>query len=217
MTDFNASQIKAIETAGFKLDTAGKVRNSEGKLVKGETVEHIIAGSIVANVNFDDLRKAKARKAAGGGTDLLTSLRAISPAIEKIQVGQTARIPMPKEKVDGKDPKRSFVMGVVTKLNNLTQAGREWAGRKFDTMSDPDGDFLFVARLPDGEAVARKPGGGRKSKVALAAALEKTAEALGEKPEETKEALVAEAGSEAKVEEEAQAPVEQEEAMVVNH
>jgi hypothetical protein len=173
----------AIEAAGFKLDAQGKIRTTAGHPVKKEVAEQIAAGAIISNFNLDDLRKKKQRAQANGGSaDLVAALGAISPAIALLNVGQTAKIPIPSSNKDGKDPKRAFVMGIVTKLNNLTALGREWAGRQFDSLSDPEGEYFYVTRLTDGEAKERKRGNGKKSsdsKASLTEALAKSKEHLG--------------------------------------
>ena len=146
---------EAIEQAGFTVDQAGKVRVG-GKLVKAEVAEAAARGGIIANFDPNELRRKKVNKAAQGGKSLVEALNAISPDIALLNVGMTAKVAIPKTAEGGKNPLRSFMMGVVTKLNNVTQAGREWAGRKFDTLSDEDGEFAYITRLPDGEPHVRK-------------------------------------------------------------
>lgn len=181
MTELNAD---AIVAAGFKVDAAGHVRNAQGQRVKSAVAELVSGGAIIANFDPAMLRKAKARKAVTGGKSLVEMLNEISPAIGLLNPGQTAKLTMP-EKVEGqKDPKRSFVMSIVTKLNNLTQADREWAGRVFDCLSDEDGTYFYVTRLADTDTPhKRKPGGGRgkadASKSNLTAALDKAKSHLG--------------------------------------
>lgn len=183
MTDVNK-----IEAAGFKTDKNGNVITQSGHKVSKDVAEQVVQGNILSNFNLDELRKRKARAAATGSADLVSALNTISPAIALLQVGQTAKIAIPKSVAGGKDPKRSFIMGIVTKLNNLTQKGREWEGKVFDTLSDPEGDFAYVARLDDTDTPhVRKSGGGRKkanSMDRLAKASEKVEQELGEKTEQ---------------------------------
>jgi hypothetical protein len=155
---------KVLETAGFKLDKNENIITMQGRKVSAELAEGIASGAVLGNFSMDDLMKKKTRASNNGTSDLVGALRKISPYIEKLAVGQTAKIKMPEPGQDGKDPKRAFVMSVVTKLNNLTAKGREWAGQKFQAASDPEGQFLYVARLEDGEPVERKTGGGRSKK-----------------------------------------------------
>lgn len=174
MNAYTVEQRKTIEENGFRFRSDNKIIDNDGHLVPQSQVDHILNGSIVSNFDMAQLRKAKARKAATGSADLVASLREIAPSIEVLKVGQTAKIAMPKTSPNGKDPTRQFVMSIVTKLNNLTAAGREWAGRKFDSLSDDSKSFFYVTRLPDGEAKERKSGGRTKSNKAderLAAAI----------------------------------------------
>lgn len=190
--EYTEAQRKSIEAAGFRINAAGKIMNAEGKLVPQAVAEQVMGGSIIAGFDIEKLRKSRARQAANGNTDLVEALRKITPAIELLQIGQTAKIPMPKESANGKDPTRQFVMSIVTKLNNLTSLGREWAGRKFDALSDENKEFFYVTRLEDGEAKERKASTGRKAKVAssnLEAAMASAAEKL-DTPEDNAEAEV---------------------------
>jgi len=179
--EFTKEQRTTLEAGGFKIGNDGKVRDDKGHLVSQAQIDHVIAGDIVLGFDIEALRKKRQRMAAKGGKDLLTALNEIAPSIALLKVGQTAKVKMPKTSPNGKDPTRQFVMSIVTKLNNLTAAGREWAGRKFDAMSDETKEFFYVTRLADGEPVERKIGAGRpkKEKVdPLKAAMEKVANKL---------------------------------------
>lgn len=190
METLTQKEVQTIEAAGFSIDKAGKVREG-GRLIAAAEVAQIIAGNIVGNVDFAALRKSKARKAAAGGKTLAQKLDDISPAIGLLRVGKIARLSIPKTAADGKDPLRAFVMGIVTKLNHITAEGGDWAGRKFDTMSDDSKEFLYVSRLPDVTPHVRRTGGGRKpgtvtsdnSKDRLASALASSREHLNGKDE----------------------------------
>lgn len=188
-------QRKQIEANGFRIRNDGKIMNAEGKLIAQTVAEQVAAGGIIANFDINSLRKARARQAANGNVNLVEALKGIAPQIELLAVGQTARIPMPKSSPNGKDPTRQFVMSIVTKLNNLTAKGREWAGRRFDSMSDETKEFFYVTRLEDGEPKERKQGTGRKGKAAtnaLQTALANAAEQLdGNDSEAETEAPVA--------------------------
>ncbi len=184
--DYTEAQLKTITDSGFRVNAAGKIMNAEGRLVSQAMAEQVVAGNMLSNFSMDELRKKKARKAATGTTDLISTLREMSPAIELLAVGQTAKIAIPKVAAkEGKDPKRSFVMGITTKLNNVTMKGREWAGRVFDTASDDTGEFVYVARLPDTDAPRtrkapspRSAGSSQSADDRLKAAMAETAEAL---------------------------------------
>ena len=177
---------EAIEKAGFKLDTAGKIRNAHGQPVKKEVAERVAAGRIIANFDMEAMKKARAAKfGAKGPTDLEGELRKISPDIELLKVGETAIIDIPTKAVDGKNPKRSFIMSVTAKLNHLTKAGGKWAGRNFDPLSDPGAPLLYVTRVADGEPKERKTGiRGKAAGLSIEEAMKKAAEHLGEGAEE---------------------------------
>lgn len=153
---------KIIEQNGFALNSAGKVTLG-GRLVASALAEQAAAGNVMANFNLADLKKTKSK---GTVVDMEDELNKISPAIALLKPSLTARVPIPKKGAEGKDIKRSFVMSVVTKLNSLTKHGGKWAGRTFETVSDPSGEYLYVARGEDikpEEAPIRNTGGaGRK-------------------------------------------------------
>ena len=109
--------------------------------------------------DFDAIRRERTRKAATGGVDLVTSLNQISPDIEKLKVGQTAQIALPKGQ-----PLRKFVMSMVAKLNNLTPKGAAWEGRQYKVISDGEA-FVYVQRGEDVKEapVRQRRGGGRRS------------------------------------------------------
>lgn len=111
---------------------------------------------IIKGFNLDDIRKKRARLNASNGVDLLTALRAINPDIEKLNVGDTLPI-----KVEKRENLRKTVMQIVAKLSNLTPKGGDWAGRKYDVVSDPETLIVYVQRGEDGEPVERKRGTGR--------------------------------------------------------
>lgn len=113
--------------------------------------------SIMQDFDFGDFMKAKARK-AGGGTDLVTAVNQLNPDIAKLKVGQTCQTKVPAN-VGGE---RKFLMAVVTKLNNLCSAGREWAGRKYRSALNDQGTHVYTHRDPDGAAKVMARGGGRK-------------------------------------------------------
>lgn len=165
METLNKAQVATIEAAGFKVGQDGKVREG-GRLIKEAEIEQVLLGNIVASVDMSKLKKDR-QKAAKKTVSLSAALDSISPAIGLLRVGKTARVPIPKDRDDGKDPVRAFVMGIVTKLNHITAVGGEWPGRKFDTMSDDTKSFVYISRLPDGEAHTRRVGGGggRRKKV----------------------------------------------------
>lgn len=120
--------------------------------------------------DFDAIRKERARKAASGGIDLETALRQISPDVEKLKVGQTAQIPIPKG-----EGLRKFVMSITAKLNNLTPKGAPWEGRQFKVISDGESN-VYVQRGEDTKnaPVRERRGGGRKPATASGSDSEKS-------------------------------------------
>lgn len=185
--------VAAIQAAGYTVNDQGMVFEGS-KRIKNELIPHIEAGMLVANVNIEEVKAAKARQAQSGSVDLVTAITAISPVIPLLGVGQTAKVAIPAKGADGKDPKRSFVMGIVTKLNNLTVKGREWAGRNFDVVSDETGENVYVVRTPDGEPRERKAPTRKAdaSKDNLNNALNKTQEHLQEGGQPKDDAIVIE-------------------------
>lgn len=175
-----------IEANGFRVSNNGSVLTQNGQRVKNAVAEQIAAGVIIGNFDIDELKRRKNAKAANKGVtvNMVDELEKISPAIGLLEVGQTAQLAIPAlPSGSEKDPVRSFVMQIVTKLNQLTSAGREWAGRQFDTLSSDDGSVVYVSRRLDGEAKVRNPGGGgksRKPKVATPATAETNTQVLGE-------------------------------------
>ncbi len=175
----------AIIGGGFKLDSAGKLRLN-GKMVDKATAAAVESGEIMVGFDMKKLKASKAKKSVAGGKSIVEQINDISPAIGLLKVGMTAKLAMPKSVPDRKgkggvmvklDPKRSFVMGVVTKLNSATSAAAEWAGRVFDSASDDAGEYCYVTRMPDTEtphvrkATGVKPGTSSKSSQSLEAAL----------------------------------------------
>jgi hypothetical protein len=99
--------------------------------------------TILKGFDFDELRRNRARRAASGGVDLVQAIGAISPDIEKLKVGDTAQIAIPKDVTT-----RKFVMQITAKLNNLVPAGAPWAGRDFKVAHDGQGN-VYVQRGED--------------------------------------------------------------------
>lgn len=125
---------------------------------------------ILRNFDLDTIRKARARKAASGGVDLVEGINQISPSIERLKSGETVKLEIP----GGKDNLRKFVMSITAKLNNLTPAGGHWEGRTFDVVSDGEAN-VYVQRGNDLKGAAipvrkRRGGGGRKPATAAAPA-----------------------------------------------
>lgn len=119
--------------------------------------------AILKDVNMDDLRRKRARLAASGGTDLVAGITAISADIPNLKVGETTKVKSPAGVT-----LRKTVMSITAKLSNLTCKGGAWAGRTFDTVSDPEeGDgVVYVQRGPDTKTPKerkRGTGGGRPS------------------------------------------------------
>jgi hypothetical protein len=139
--------------------------------------------SIIKNFDMEALRKKRA-KASGGTTDLVAALREISPDIEKLEVGETARIKVPESvKV------RAHVMSITAKLSNLTPKGAPWAGRQFKVLNDGEGS-TYVQRAPDLKKAdikerKRGSGGGRPKKTETVAGA--TTEAKPETPAQAPE------------------------------
>jgi hypothetical protein len=121
--------------------------------------------TILKNFDMDALRRERAKKAARGGKDLVEALRQISPDIENLKVGDTAKIAIP-EGVG----LRKFVMSITAKLNNLTPKEAPWAGRTFAIANDGAGN-VYVQRGKDEtpRVVKRGGGGGRKPKASTPA------------------------------------------------
>jgi hypothetical protein len=207
----------AIEAAGFTVNDKNQVFEN-GKRVPAAMIPIIEAGRMLAAGSFDinELRKSKQKKSAQGTTDLVAELDKIDPAIGMLRVGGVAKIPMPAKGPDGKDPKRSFVMSIVTKLNNVTLKDKPWSGRVLEAVSDDAGEFVYVARLPDTDAPkVRKTPTARKPKDDLSAALERSRAHLDPNAAATQvldgEPVVIAEG-------EAQQPTpQQEEAIVIQH
>lgn len=134
--------------------------------------------TILTKFDMDALRKKRAAKTAKSDpAALIEGLKQISPTVEKLEIGQTAKIRIPEGvKV------RAFVMSITAKLSNLTPKGAPWEGRTYDTIADPDDGehgIVYVQRGPDGEAKVRKRGrtGGRRKPVEVAGASTNAAEA----------------------------------------
>jgi hypothetical protein len=167
----NTEANNGIIGGGFKIDSAGKLRLN-GKMVDKATAEAVQSGSIITGFSMEDLKRSKQKKAASAGKSILEQLNEISPSIGLLKVGMTAKVPMPKGDIIRKgkggtekklDPKRSFVMSIVTKLNSITAKTGEWEGRKFDSASDDAGEFMYITRMEDAaEAHVRKTTAGRK-------------------------------------------------------
>lgn len=114
--------------------------------------------TIIKGFDLEALRRERARNAARSGVGLVEGLREISPDIEKLKVGETAKIAIPEG-----TGVRKFVMGITAKLNNLTPKGGEWAGRSFDIANDGAG-HVYVQRGEDVTPVERSRGGGGRRK-----------------------------------------------------
>lgn len=112
---------------------------------------------IIKGFNLEDIKRKRARLNASGGVDLVTAINAIDPRIAELKPTETIKV------ASTPDNLRKTTMGIVAKLSNLTCAGAPWAGRKFDVVSDPDDNVVYVQRGMDGEAKERKRGraGGR--------------------------------------------------------
>lgn len=130
--------------------------------------------TILKNFDLDSIRRERARKAAGSGVDLVAGLSAISPDIEKLKVGETAKLQIPNYNKTDKDGHpvelRSFVMSITAKLNNLTPRGGDWEGRTFKVLSDGE-RYVYVQRGPDlkGGDIPERKRAGRRSGTAVAA------------------------------------------------
>ena len=114
--------------------------------------------TILKDFDFDEIRR-KRQRASAQPTDLVAGLREISPEIEKLKVGETARLEIP----GGQKNLRKFIMSITAKLNNLTPQGGAWAGRQYRTISDGE-KYVYVQRGQDLKAndiPARKRGGRR--------------------------------------------------------
>lgn len=140
--------------------------------------------AILAKGEFDinALRKERARKASNkSGMSKVDGLRQISPDIEKLNIGQTAQIPLPS-----KDKLRSVVMGISSKLSFLTCKGGEWEGKDFSVVSDGE-EYVYVQRGPNlkGDDIKVRQPGGRKAGVPNKPKAEETSET--ETPEEAAE------------------------------
>lgn len=105
--------------------------------------------------DFDSIRRARARKGAST-TDLVAAINAIAPDIEKLKVGETARIDITGDKADP-NRNRKAVMAITAKLNNLTPKGGKWQGKVFRVISDED--YIYVQRGKNEEPKERKRGG----------------------------------------------------------
>lgn len=115
--------------------------------------------AILKNFDLDEIRRKRARMAAGSGTDLVAGLNEISPDIAKLKVGETAKIEIPKGQTV-----RKFVMSITAKLNNLVPVGGQWEGRDYGVLSDSEEGVVYVQRGEDrkGDAIpTRNRGGGR--------------------------------------------------------
>lgn len=116
--------------------------------------------TILKNFDLDSIRKARARNAARSGVDLVTALAAISPDIEKLKVGETAKLEKPADM-----GLRKFVMQITAKVNNLVPKGGQWEGRQYDIVSDGE-SLVYVQRGEDLKGndipVRARRGGGRK-------------------------------------------------------
>jgi hypothetical protein len=133
---------------GFTEDKAGKLRMN-GKMVANDIAEAARQGNIIVGFDMASLKVAKPKKPKEGGPTMAQQLDAIDKNIGLLKVGMTAKIAIPQKAENGKDPKRSFVMSVVTKLNSVTQKDHEWSGRVFDSAADDEGKFFYVTRMAD--------------------------------------------------------------------
>lgn len=115
---------------------------------------------ILKNFDLDTIRKARARKAAAGGVNLVDGINQISPLIGNLKVSDTVKLAIPADA-----GLRKFVMSITAKLNNLTPKGGDWEGRTFKVVSDGEGS-VFVQRGPDRRGndipTRARRGGGRK-------------------------------------------------------
>ena len=112
---------------------------------------------IIKGFDMNALRKSRQKAAAK--QDNVAAIREISPEIEQLKVGETAVI----EGITA-DNARKMVMSVTAKLRHLTAKGGEWAGKAFDTASDPDSGKLYVQRksnVPEAEQKEIRVGRGR--------------------------------------------------------
>lgn len=130
-------------------------RNSLLGLGKGN-IKMAQRNSILKNFDMDALRKKRA-SISNGKTDLAAALRQIAPEIEKLNVGETAKIIVPEDKRG--DGLRGFVMSITAKISNLTPKGEPWAGRVYDSAASVEGDILYVQRGKDETPKPRKRGG----------------------------------------------------------
>ncbi len=166
-TKFNR---EVLEANGFRLSTKGdKVLDDQGKQVSAEIADLANRGLISLNINLDELKKNKPK--AGSKVDLLAELKKIAPAIPLLKPGMSAKVfydPKDYKGEDGtKDPKRSIVMSLTSKLTNLTYKGKEWEGRVYELLHSDTDNFVHVVRnndLPEDEIRVRKSGGGRPKK-----------------------------------------------------
>ena len=120
--------------------------------------------SILKNFDMNELRLERARRAARGSVSLEDGLRQIAPEIEKLKVGETAKLDIPNFGNDD-NATRKFTMSITAKTSNLTAKGGAWEGRFFDIASDGMG-ALYVQRgkdLTGKDIKVRAKRGARKS------------------------------------------------------
>lgn len=124
-----------------------------------------MANRILDNFDMAALRAERARRNARGNVSLTEGLRQIAPEIEKLKVGQTAKLEIPGYEADPKGSVRKYVMAITAKVSNLTVKGGEWEGRNFEIANDGAG-ALYVQRGKDLKGsdipVRNRRGGGRK-------------------------------------------------------
>lgn len=119
--------------------------------------------NVLDDFDLDALRRSKARSSQKV-TDLAGDLRQISPDIENLNIGQTARIEIPGKNLEEKSQNlRRHVMSITAKLSNLTCKGGDWEGKSFETVSDGE-QYVYVQRgknLKGDDIPVRRRGGGR--------------------------------------------------------
>jgi hypothetical protein len=122
--------------------------------------------SILKNFDMAALRAERARNAARGSVSLVEGLKQIAPEIEKLKVGETAKLAIPGFGSD-ENATRKFVMSITAKLTNLTVRGGDWEGYQFDVASDGQGS-LYVQRGEDlkGKNIRERKARGPRAKSA---------------------------------------------------
>lgn len=219
MNAFTAAQIKTIEDAGFKVGNDNKIREG-GRLIAAAMYDGILAGDVFASFDMAALKKEKQQKAAKKAeVDLVAELEKISPLIGNMKQGMTIRVKIPEKGTDGKDPKRSFVMSIVTKLNHVTSKGRDWAGRVFEAQANPEGTYVYINRYADTDTPheRKKPTGKKAGRETLAESLERARKHLDGTGSEEQTAEAAAEGEAVVIGESNTGEIVKEDATVVKH